>query len=226
MIRRFKRIVGGLTVALLVVVSGASAYEPFLQTPRWRTLDDLTELPNLYVNDIVSTIGGEMWIATDRSIGTHDGTVYVSRDVDFLPQDVRYNTLLYDVLGTIWAGTSSGLVRYVGHQWRLMLDSGDVTAITESVDGTVWIGVSGEFDAGAIQSGIEPGIYRYQSGAWTRYGASDGLPTGRVQCLYGDANGGVWAVYGTETRMDALFRFEGARWRDMVRVLNPPSGAI
>ncbi len=226
MIRQCRRIVGGLAVAFLFGFAGADAYEPLLQEPRWRTLDDLSELPNLYVNDIAATISGDFWIATDRSIGTHDGTVYTPRDAEFLPSDVRYNKLLYDVVGTIWAGTSSGLIRYVGHQWRLMLDSGDITAITESVDGTVWVGVSGERDAVAIQPTIEPGIYRYRTGAWTRFGSADGLPAGRIQCLYGDAEGGVWAVYGTDTRMDGLFRYDGTRWRDMIRALNPPSGTV
>jgi len=219
---------------LMVVLAGmAHADDALLEAPRWRFFSDPQEISSLYINDLVQEIGGNVWLATDRGLVRYDGTRFTHVEVPDVPPDARYNCLLYSADGTVWVGTSVGVVRYIAHEWDYPIRSGNVTALTESADGTVWIGISPSLEARFSRDVVasrgvytNTGVYTYEHGKWLHYGPGDGIPASPVHTLYGDQEGGVWAIFGSSRRMEGLYRFRNGRWTDMVDRLRPPDGDI
>jgi signal transduction histidine kinase/ligand-binding sensor domain-containing protein len=82
--------------------------------------------------------------------------------------------------GIVWAGTVSGALSWLQNG---IIHSEPairaVTAIAESPDGTMWFATS-------------DGIHELAGGQWRAYSGSDGLPPGKVSCLFVDAAGVLW----------------------------------
>jgi signal transduction histidine kinase/ligand-binding sensor domain-containing protein/HPt (histidine-containing phosphotransfer) domain-containing protein/ActR/RegA family two-component response regulator len=119
-----------------------------------------------------------------------------------------------DRSGTLWAGTEQGLARVRGGQLERAalpggqtggLETGLVTAITASPDGTLWIaalshGSHGSHDSQALVS-------VHGGGEVTAYTLRDGLPEGRIQALAAAPDGTLWV--GTD---HGLGRLADGRW--------------
>ena len=98
-----------------------------------------------------------------------------------------------DRSGTLWLGTFGGaLIRFDEKAKTFVsyspdprdphrLNGGGITTIHEDRTGTLWVGA---FD----------GLYRYnrQSGAFTRYTESQGLPSSTIRCILEDGAGRLW----------------------------------
>jgi PAS domain S-box-containing protein len=102
-----------------------------------------------------------------------------------LPQN-SVTAILQDHRGYLWIGTFGGLARFDGQRFRVF-DSGgipgfgnnQILSLYESRSGVLWIGTEG-------------GLIRLENGAATTYTERDGLPSGFIQSIRGDAEGNVW----------------------------------
>jgi serine phosphatase RsbU (regulator of sigma subunit)/ligand-binding sensor domain-containing protein len=222
-----KRMIVCIVIALSVIATGrASAFESLLQETRWRHFDDEGDIPSLYINDICFSIGGRLFIATDDVVAEHDGSALLVKTIDVLPEGVRYNVMLLGVDGALWVGTTNGLARLVGQEWHQMLPGGNVTSISESADGSIWIAVSPPAPQHPDDDGRFVGIHRRQQGTWTHFNDDDALPDTPVRTLYGDQDGGVWVFFGGESRTDHLYCYKDGMWRDMIAEMSPPPGVL
>jgi len=103
-----------------------------------------------------------------------------------LPQN-SVNALLQDHDGYLWIATFGGLVRFDGERFRVV-DSTDlpglrsvrIISLYETHSGELWIGTAGA------------GLSRLVRGVATTYTERDGLPSGFINSIRGDAEGNVW----------------------------------
>ena len=94
--------------------------------------------------------------------------------------------------GTVWAGTSSGLVQITSassRRWttRDGLPDNEISSLRSGDDGSLWIGGN-------------DGISRYRNGEISVYRTRDGLSHSLVLSLFMDREGSLWA--GTKDGLD------------------------
>jgi streptogramin lyase len=92
--------------------------------------------------------------------------------------------MFQDSGGTMWIGTSNGLVIYRdGPSKTLTMQDGlaadDVRTIVQSHSGDIWVGGYG-------------GLTRVHNGQFTRWTERDGLPSDNIRAIYEDADGVIW----------------------------------
>jgi signal transduction histidine kinase/ligand-binding sensor domain-containing protein len=111
------------------------------------------------------------------------------------------NALVQDHNGYLWVGTYGGLARFDGEHFRFFgsanlpgLGGLGITSLYENRSGALWVGTTGG------------GLARLDHGVVTTYTARDGLPSGFVDSIRGDAEGNVWIKTS-----GGLARFAGAR---------------
>lgn len=130
---------------------------------------------------------------------------------DGAPADIW--TMLQGSDGFIWLGTGSGLFRFDGVQFEryapsaaLDLPSTDVTALRQTADGALWMGLlTGE-------------VSRLEHGRMSYYTVKDGLPGGMVYDLSQTPDGAVWAATDS-----GLARYMQGRWETIGNDWNYPS---
>lgn len=94
-------------------------------------------------------------------------------------------SLLQSRDGTLWAGLeNAGVVEVAGGRTTLHSAAGGlsletVRAMEEGPDGTLWFAAAS-------------GVASFSRGQWRGYSVRDGLPPGRVNCLFADERGVVW----------------------------------
>ena len=115
-----------------------------------------------------------------------------------LPQN-SVNALLQDHDGYLWIGTYGGLARFDGAHFKFFgsadlpgLGSLGITALYESRPGVLWVGTTGG------------GVARLDHGVATAFTERDGLPSGFIDSIRGDAEGNVWIKTS-----EGLARFAG-----------------
>ena len=103
-----------------------------------------------------------------------------------LPQN-SVNAILQDHRGYLWIGTFGGLARFDGERFRVFdsadtpgFSSNQILSLYESRSGVLWIGT------------VSGGLIRLEDGVATTYTERDGLPSGFIQSIRGDAEGNVW----------------------------------
>jgi signal transduction histidine kinase/ligand-binding sensor domain-containing protein len=109
---------------------------------------------------------------------------------DGLPQNV-VTAVIQARDGYIWLATLDGLARFDGVRFTVFnrskspgIRSNRFISLYGAADGAIWAGTDGA------------GVTRYASGAFTTYTTQDGLPSGNVDGLTGDATGHIWALSG------------------------------
>ncbi|MDI3286642.1 hybrid sensor histidine kinase/response regulator [Polyangium sp. 15x6] len=118
-----------------------------------------------------------------------------------LPHSV-VNAITFDRGGRMWIGTQSGVAYYDGQRITpLSIPTGGspswVQAIAAAQDGSVWFGM------------VDGAVFRFADGAFQRFGAAEGLPSGRpIRSMLGSRRGPAVWVGST----DGLYRFDGGRF--------------
>ena len=119
-----------------------------------------------------------------------------------LPQN-SVNALLQDHEGYLWLGTFAGLARFDGERFRVTgltdtpgLRSLRIISLYESRTRALWIGTAGG------------GLMRLDHGITTTYTERDGLPSGFINSIRGDAEENVWI-----NTSGGVALFDGAKWQ-------------
>ena len=181
--------------------SGLTRY----QNGEFHTFTTADGLPSNDVNDIVSDFDGSLLIATRLGMARFRDDRFVKERDD----DSRVFRLYCSASGARWEINSSGLQRFKnGQNTRYQLPF-DVTRIAadrtynypffvylyEDRRQNLWLGA----DAKLFKLSAD--------GAWTSYGASDGIPKNLIRSIVEDAAGAIWlGVDG-----DGLCRFADER---------------
>jgi PAS domain S-box-containing protein len=133
---------------------------------KYFTLED--GLPSNYVNAIVQTENGFLWVGTDAGLARFDGKRFTPINTrGGLAQQISVRSLLATPEGDLWVGTDAGLARLpraaLDHFDRALVTmyhlgpdiSDQILCMHRSRAGTLWIGSSGglyRFDRGNIFS--------------------------------------------------------------------------
>ena len=169
--------------AVWVGTEGAGLYR--YQEGKWNTYRNRDGLGNLYIWSIAEDSQGRLWA------GTWGGGLFLKQDNHFSRAPGLENflvpvpALLPAGDGGLWAGTSSGLMRYREGKWEWCNQTEgkslrDVRAIAEDGRGAVWFGMAGG------------GLARLKDGQLRVLKKADGLSSDFVQCLHLETNGALW----------------------------------
>ncbi|MDC3959744.1 hybrid sensor histidine kinase/response regulator [Polyangium jinanense] len=118
-----------------------------------------------------------------------------------LPHSV-VNAITFDRGGRMWIGTQSGAAYHDGQRITpLAIPTGGspswVQAIAAAQDGSVWFGM------------VDGAVFRFADGAFQRFGAAEGLPSGYpIRSMLGSRRGPAVWVGSTH----GLYRFDGGRF--------------
>ena len=160
----------------------------------FRTFTTANGLPSNLIRDTCRSPDGARWVAGfDFGLArlVAGGRYQPYSDASVSVKDV-ITSLHCDEDGSLWAGTSAGLVHLAGkilHRitTRDGLPDNAVSALAEGRDGSLWIGTNS-------------GVSRYRRGEISSYTTWDGLSHSVVLSLYEDREGTLWA--GTKNGLD------------------------
>ncbi len=148
-------------------------------------------LSNECVSAVCRDRSGRLWVGTrGGGLFALDGERFIATGAELGFQRMVL-ALHEDVHGRLWLGEQTGPGRWIealeqGRRQTLpvpgKLPRLEVCAIAETGDGSLWFGTG------------EEGLWRWQAGTFTHYGAQQGLPPGRLNTLYVDHIGTLWAA--------------------------------
>jgi ligand-binding sensor domain-containing protein/signal transduction histidine kinase len=107
--------------------------------------------------------------------------------------------LFEDHTGQLWAGTTNGLARWNGADWKIYMtpDGLVVRAIAEDAEDNLWVGTE------------DRGLFFFKAGEFYSYQKKEGgLPGNDISCLYVDKDGVLWIG----TAGHGLARFYKGKW--------------
>jgi serine phosphatase RsbU (regulator of sigma subunit)/ligand-binding sensor domain-containing protein len=130
-----------LCTCVLIAVN-CTASDNLLDASRWRYFNDPRDIPGLSISAIVQDMSEMLWLATADALVKYNGSEFIREVIPGAPRNLRFQCLLLAADGTLWVGTNGGLLRFTAQEWDYPLRSGNVTALTESADGIVYIGIS------------------------------------------------------------------------------------
>lgn len=173
-----------LGVGLGVCGPVASAEEPKqlsqLVHDRWTQRDGL---PHNLVERVLAARSGYLWLGTQEGLVRFDGVRFRLFERGATPglSGDEIFALHETAAGDLWIGTSSGLCRMRDRRFELVDPGGGAIAVhsIESDGSDLWIGT-------------RTGLRRLRAGAWSSFGAADGLPDERVSALSRAVGGGLW----------------------------------
>jgi len=194
---RTLRICVGLSIALVIAVS-SFALEP--STPLVRlgrqawTMEN--GLPQNTIPVLAQSRSGFLWVGTELGLARFDGTGFRLFDHATTPSfpDAEVRCLLDDAgksaTGTLWIGTSDGLVLLRGGQatpltTRTGLPSNSIRGLAQSTDGTVWVWT---------ELGLARWLGEKQSPQFAAMTQGSEIPSGTITSIAADANGGFWVA--------------------------------
>ncbi len=97
------------------------------------------------------------------------------------------NSIVQSTLGYIWLGSTDGLIRFDGQNFRTYLPSNtpallsrEITCLLATPDGALWIGTQGG------------GLLRHEAGKFEVWGPGKGLPSNHITALVLDKTGSLW----------------------------------
>ncbi len=153
------------------------------------------------VRSIVEDTAGHLWIGGQGVSVCVSIALTTCRPVSAPVRDFAVFALHLDARGTLWVGSTAGLMRLEDGGLRQLPESSGAPAalvrvFAETRDGALWMGSNGG------------GLARYGDGRFTAVTAADSLPSDLVRSLYVDADGWLWV--GTEGR--GLVRLDPRAW--------------
>ena len=169
-----------------------------LNKGRWQRFSAADGLLNGdYVHDLEVVQGGgaepEIWVGTRNGFSSYRAGNWLRYDTEdhLLTSRVRGMTTSRDNHGRpqLWAATDNGAVRlHLRGDWRTVRRLSEygngVWAVRFEVadDGVerLWLGSDGD------------GLWRFERGQWTQYGAAQGLPSAVVRSITRRRNGPLW----------------------------------
>jgi signal transduction histidine kinase/ligand-binding sensor domain-containing protein len=157
-------------------------------------------LLNPLVTALAEDSNRTLWVGTHGGLIVRQGNKFVPSKVT-LPVDGTVQAILQSRDGTIWFGTTQGLVSWKNGASRILttsdgLQTNDVRVLLEDRNGDLWIGGYG-------------GLTRMHNGAFTRWTDANGLPSENIRALYQDSDGTLWVG----TYDNGLGRFQDGRWK-------------
>src|SRR5262249_48133126 len=141
-------------------------------------------------NDVVYSIAGgpnDLWVGRQSGALTHlrpNGTAWTSETLtsaNGLAAGPVY-AVHWAKDGSVWAGTLNGGVsriragRITTYTANDGLPSNSISAIHEGAGGTIWVATAN-------------GLAGFSQEKWRSYASEDGMPPGRINCLFEDASG-------------------------------------
>ena len=158
-------------------------------------------LPNGLVSALAAGPDGRIFVATHGGLVTFADGKFPRFPLAGLPEDATIQVIQTAKDGTMWFGSSKGLISYApSGATRLFtkqdgLATDDVRAILESPDGSLWVAGYG-------------GLTLMRNGAFQHWTERDGLPSDNLRALYEDADRVLWVG----TYDNGLARFENGKW--------------
>ncbi len=132
-----------------------------------------------------------------------DGAAWsvMAKDKDY-PTINTIDNIFCDSDNTMWYSRPSGIYSLAGSTETLVIPSGNFP-VDETIQNFVQDG------EGAFWITFSPSraLYRYDGDAWTRITTADGLLSDKMQRLYVDKKGVVWAKTD-----QGLYRYDGGKW--------------
>ena len=128
---------------------------------------------------------GTLWLAGQHSrLGYWNGQAFRSQPLKCLPEYESVRTLLSADDGTVWVGTTNGLIRLKAGQQHLLtvkdgLADNSIFSLAESSDGSLWIGTKN-------------GFTRMRRGEMESFRTNQGLSQSTVFAVYEDREGDLW----------------------------------
>ena len=186
----------GLLVVLLAFFCGISGFafastnDPGAYFSRsWQTEDGL---PSSFVQSIVQTRDGYIWVATHDGLAKFDGVKFSLADPLLSPasDESSFTSLFEDRDGRMWVAREDGYLFHAksGVFTEKVLPgraAGEyVTSILQSRDGALWLGIATN------------GVLRLKDGRCDRWHQRNGLAHFSVRALCEDAAGTVWIATG------------------------------
>jgi signal transduction histidine kinase/ligand-binding sensor domain-containing protein len=169
--------------ALWVGTEGAGLYR--WQGDQWTRFGLEAGVGNLFIWSVCEDAGGRLWVGTwGGGLLTRMGERFEAVPVAF--SGVPSVTALFNSgAGQIWAGTSTGLLRYDSGKPTWLTYSGptpisDVRCVFQDRQGTVWFGMLGG------------GLGRLDKDGMRLLRKSDGLTSDFIQFLHPDSDGSLW----------------------------------
>ena len=179
--------------------------------------EDIASLSSSYVLTVFEDHQGEIWVGTENGLDlvreSANGVMHFRRfgaqlPVGFQAIDTEVMAIAEDYDGQLWIGGMGGLVRIDRDREAMTLYQHDadnrnslsgnsVTAIRLAPDGDIWV---------ATTDGLNR-VHRNVDGNYeiTRFGASDGLPTGTIYGILPGVDGELWL-----SSSSGLIRFQPA----------------
>jgi ligand-binding sensor domain-containing protein/signal transduction histidine kinase len=142
-------------------------------------------LPAGAIYAAAETPDGMLWVAGEHPpLGYWNGKAFRERPLKSLPEYESVRTLLSTGDGTIWVGTTDGLIRLkAGQEHRLTVKDGladnSIFSLAESSDGSLWIGTKNGFS-------------RMRNGEVESFQTNQGLSQSTVFAVYEDREGDLW----------------------------------
>lgn len=190
------------------------------------TVFDKNSTPALtsnWISSLAESSDGRLWIGTRAGVVSYRNGVFRNYSTEGKLPKTLIRSLLLDGNGGLWVGTNGSGLHYLSAEQQNAqqdstareyagregvekgfakgLESGVVLSLAQTNDGAVWVG---------MQSG---GLYRFQNGTTTHFGAQEGLPNVAVRALLPDRDGRtIWigAFDGLHCLRDGkVWRFVG-----------------
>ncbi len=142
------------------------------------------------------TSDGRIWVGGPGSrIYVWDGQRFTPRPLRGLPAQATVQTMLAARDGTVWIGTSDGLIQLSDKIERRLttadgLPANSVRSLTEGRDGTLWIGTTAGFS-------------RLRKNDIESYTTKAGLSQSTINAIFEDSQGSLWV--GTKRGLNQFF---------------------
>lgn len=169
--------------AVWAATEGAGLY--CLESNTWRHFDASSGLSNLFVWSVLEDSLGRLWAGTwGGGMFRLEGTRF-ARTFDLAERDEQATALSESPAGTMWIGTTRGLIRCVDDKLERLAPlggaaAGDVRAIEKGKNGDIWLGTLGQ------------GLGWIQGGKLKTFRRVDGLPSNYILSLYDEGDGKLW----------------------------------